>query len=292
MATEMERAWRRFEKRVADIQKQLTPNANVQHDDHIYGHDSEQYRQVDVSVKIKIGQYDLLIAMSCKNWAAPVDIDEVDSFSNVIEDIRANKGAMVARNGFTDGAKNMAKAKGIDLYRLIDAEAYEWQAYVSIPVLCDFRALHQYQFALPNYLVDTDYNTITLYNSRKEELGTLSELVRRQWNAGRLPSEPGEHGWFCVTEEKTYAKYKDAFCDADIRMNINVREKLYFGQLQLIDIKGFRDEHTGAIATRGFTTEFLNVKKVERQWTEMTDARDLSVRPLLTLTAIDIYDIP
>lgn len=288
----MDQAWRRFEKRVADIQKQLSPNANVQHDDHIWGHDSKQYRQVDVSIKAKIGQYGLLIAMSCKNWAAPVDIDEVDSFSNVIEDIRANKGAMVAKNGFTDGAKNMARAKGIDLYRLIDAAAYEWQTYVSIPVLCDFRGLHQFQFALPDYLVNTDYKTIMLYNSRKEESGTLSELVHKQWNAGRLPSEPGEHGGFRVADEKTYVKYKGEFRDVNIHMNIKVRRKQYFGQLQLIDIKGFRDEHTGAIATKGFTTEWLNFKKVERQWAEIADPSDLAITPLITLTAIDIYDIP
>lgn len=288
----MSQKWRRFEKLVANVQKELAPDANVQHNDHIWGHYSKKNRQIDVSIRKRIGQFELLIAISCKDWSEPVDIDEIDSFSNVIKDIHAHKGAMVATNGFTGGAKNMAKAKGIDLYRLIDAEPHEWQTYISVPVICDFRSLHKFKFALPSYLANTDPYTIMLFNASQQKLGNIVEVLHKRWNTGQLPSETGEHGWIPIFEGKTKTLYKGRFDDADISAKICVRNKLYFGQLQLIDIKGFRDEHTGAIATNSFTTEWLDAKRVERDWMQIVDPSEIAVTPLFVLTALDIYEMP
>ncbi len=257
----MEPKWRRFEKLVAKIQQELAPTAVVKHDDSIWGRQSQRNRQIDVSISKKIGQYNLLIAMSCKDWSKPVNVNEIDSFSNVLIDIQANKGAMVATNGFTDGAKNMAKSKGIDLYRLIDAEAHEWQTYISIPVICDFRSLSQFQLSLPVFLQHTEHKKIMLYNDQQQKLGNIDEYIHRQWNVGRLPTEPGEHGFFHIADEQIEVLHEGKYYIADIRVKIRVKKKIYFGQLQLVDIKGFSDEHTGNILTNGFTTEWIRAKK-------------------------------
>ena len=54
---EPEPKWQRFEKLVAQIQHELAPNALVTHNDQIRGYDSGKPRQIDVTVKQKVGQY-------------------------------------------------------------------------------------------------------------------------------------------------------------------------------------------------------------------------------------------
>ncbi|MFC1932361.1 restriction endonuclease [Chloroflexota bacterium] len=83
--------WRRFEKLVAHVQKELAPNAVVTHNDKIKGYDSDRLRQIDVTVKQKIGQYEMLIAIDCKDYRVPVDVKDTEEFIGLIKDIRANQ---------------------------------------------------------------------------------------------------------------------------------------------------------------------------------------------------------
>ena len=80
MSEKGEPKWRRFEKLVAKVQRELAPNALVKHDDKIMGHDSGKLRQIDVTVKQKVGQYNMLIAIDCKDYQVPVDVKDVEGF--------------------------------------------------------------------------------------------------------------------------------------------------------------------------------------------------------------------
>jgi len=277
--------WLTFEKLVAKVQQELAPNASVIHNDHIWGQDSQTNRQIDISIREQIGQYNLLIVMGCKDYKKPVDIQEVEAFKNKVKDVRANKGAMVAPNGFTEGAVKVAKHCAIDLYRLIDAEAHDWQTYISIPILCDFRSLDKFRFGIPDYLPNKDPYTIVIYDIGQHQLGSLAEFLHKQWKIGKLTPQLGESGWFNLTDNHEKVQIAGKFNEVNIQANIIVKSRLYFGQLQLIDIKGFKDEVTDSILTKGFTTDWLDVKKVERDWREIASLNEISVTPLLTLTA-------
>lgn len=173
---------------------------------------------------------------------------------------------MVASNGFTDGAKNVGEKNGLDLYRLIDAEAHDWQTYVSIPVLCDFRGIQQYRFSIPPILANVNPSEIVLYDANHRELGTIVNLLKTRWNSAQLPQETGDYAGIRLIEGQAKIHHKGEFLDADVFATIRVKSRLFFGQLQLIDIKGFRDEYTGSILTSGFTTDWLDTMKVEREW--------------------------
>ena len=52
------------------------------------------------------------------------------SLATVAQDVRANKGVIVAAtHGFTKAAANLADARGIDLLALVDAENKVWAEY-------------------------------------------------------------------------------------------------------------------------------------------------------------------
>lgn len=69
--TDADPKWKRFEKLVAKVQKDLAPKSTVTHNDMIAGKDSGKERQIDVSVKVRTGQYDLLIIIAVKITKIP-----------------------------------------------------------------------------------------------------------------------------------------------------------------------------------------------------------------------------
>src|SRR5438105_6997006 len=57
---------RELEILVAKIQAQLAPDAEVVHDVKLEGRQSRRPRQIDVLVRQKIGQYEMVIVLDCK----------------------------------------------------------------------------------------------------------------------------------------------------------------------------------------------------------------------------------
>jgi hypothetical protein len=63
----MARNSRELEILILKIQKQLSPDAEVIHDVRLPGRQSRRNRQIDVLVRQKIGQYQMLIVLDCKD---------------------------------------------------------------------------------------------------------------------------------------------------------------------------------------------------------------------------------
>ncbi|HJQ59864.1 MAG TPA: restriction endonuclease, partial [Vineibacter sp.] len=132
--------WRGLEVLVAKIQRQLAPDAEVIHNTKLTGRQSGQARQIDVLVRQKIGQYEMLIVLDCKDHGRPVDIKGVEEFHGLLTDVGAHKGALVCPKGFTEAAKTRAAGWQLDLYSPVDTDPHKWQVRVKAPVICDFRS--------------------------------------------------------------------------------------------------------------------------------------------------------
>src|ERR1700735_3323585 len=129
----------KWKKLIVRVQLDLAPGALVEHDVRVPGRQSRTLRQVDVSVRGKVGQFELFIAIECKDHSEPVDVEDVGAFVAKVEDIGANRGVMVAAKGYTSAAKTLADSKGIDLLRVLDSGDHEWRTYGAIPVTVEFR---------------------------------------------------------------------------------------------------------------------------------------------------------
>ena len=57
----------------------------------------------------------MLIAIECKDYKVPVNVKDVEQFVGLIKDIGANKGVMVAANGFSGTAKRVGEKKKLGL---------------------------------------------------------------------------------------------------------------------------------------------------------------------------------
>lgn len=286
--------WKEFEVLVAKIQKELAANSVVTHDDKIIGRKSKRMRQIDVSIRSKIAQFDVLIIIDCKDYAEPVDVKAVEEFMGLVEDVGAQQAAIVAAKGFTEAAKTRAIEAGLGVYTLVDTDPHKWQVQAFMPVLCDFRgAIYslRFQFSQPKpFRCPYDPNEWVLSDANKNILGPVPKLFAAKWNVGDLPTEEGEYEDLDflgqpVLMDNGYGE----LLPITITAHVLVKKRLYFGKLSIKQISGFKDEKNGMVISRGFTTGPLDVETVEKEWQQIKSEDVLTVKPIMTITALDCH---
>jgi Restriction endonuclease len=94
--------WKQFEDLVAEIQRELTPDAKVSRNVKRKGRSGTD-RQIDVLVQARVGQFEFTIVIECKHHKVPIDITDVEAFISKVEDIGATKGAMVVSPASSQG---------------------------------------------------------------------------------------------------------------------------------------------------------------------------------------------
>lgn len=296
--SEAEKDWRQLEILVAQIQKELAPGAIVEHNVKLKGHVTGEMRQIDVLVKQNIGQYEMLVAIDCKDYKSPVDVKGVEEFRGLITDIGAHKGALVCPKGFTRTAKKRAKGFHIDLYSPVDTDPHKWQVKPTLPMVCDFRSVGiafgisvsaPVPFSLPNEF----FRDVQVFDSNGHLLGTSLEVAFARWNNGDYPTEPGEHNdipIFASPETLVDNGYGQRI-PVTLTASLLVKQRLYFGYLPIQKIRGLRDEHTGKVVTNAFTTGNLNSDEVENKWIKLKPGEEPPVRPVMMVVGLDCYEI-
>jgi hypothetical protein len=296
MNEEPGKKWKLFEKLVAEIQQSLAPGAKVVRNDSVVGKNSKTPRQIDISIRKNVGQFKLFIAIECKDHKNPIDVALIEEFISKLRDIEANKGAMVSASGFTASAKRVALEAGIDLYRIVDTEKHDWQTYVSMPVLCDFRGVKSAQFTFksttpgPCAIPTADPKLLVLYRENGSTIDTVWNILVDKWNKGLLPAEPGIHKAIKLADYPTCVKYESNLYHLDAFADINVIRKLYFGQVPISDMKGLYDEHKGGVITKSLQFG-IDVTEVESKWPLIKSEEDLAIKPTFRMMALDNYPL-
>lgn len=289
--------WRKFEDLVAHIQRTLSSNARVQQNISLLGRQSGVERQIDILVHTNIGQFSLDIVIDCKDYKEKVDVKDVEAFMGLVKDVGANKGALVAYKGFTKAAKNRAKNAGIDLYKMIDAISHEWQTYISIPVLIDDRSIKSFSLNISSIngfrlLPETYENPakLVLYNNAGSRIGDVTNLINYRWNNDDISHEPGIHK-VRLTEKETYMLADGVLYKVNVLADVKVARTLFFGRLRLEEIQGFKNEITGELITKGFTTASLNHEEVEKTWQRIESKDVLAVEPVILEEVSSYYPV-
>jgi bacillopeptidase F (M6 metalloprotease family) len=115
--------------------KSLFKQFDVTYNDKIEGKESKLQRQIDISIRGKIGDTDLLYLVQCKDHSRPADITKIGEFASVIKDTRASKGFIVCASGFVKSIHHYARTLGIELLSVEDINSPKWKAEIEIPVI-------------------------------------------------------------------------------------------------------------------------------------------------------------
>lgn len=287
--------WKRFEELVKKVQEELAPDAIVKLDDRIIGKETGVSRQIDISVRQSIGNYDILVVIDCKDYSNPVDVKDVESFIGLAKDVQANKGVLVSSNGFTKTAKIRGEKAGLNLYSLVDTGAHDWQVMAYIYVVCNFIGPRKYSFTFSGNIEVFDFpfnepQQLKIFDENNSELGTLLSVMQNNWNDNQYPIEPGYYENLDLRKGITKIFSDNRFQELSIKVNLNVESRLYFGELPIQKLSGFKDELTGKTIARGFTTDIIDVVDVQNHWPKINSIKELAVEPMLILEAGDIFE--
>jgi hypothetical protein len=281
----MAHKWKRFEKIVADIQRELSPDAVVTQNEKVVGKITGEPRDVDIAIRRKVGQFELLIAVECKDYRRVIHVKDVESFAGLLEDVGANKGAMVSAKGYSKTAVRLAKRKGIDLYRLVDTDSPEWKSYVTVPCVVrnlrlTWRAVFQGRREDLEG-IEVGHESI-VYASDQTPLGAVRELLQQMWREGEIPETPGEYDGVSLSAAARYIEVGGQFIPARVAIDTRVSVQWYFGHLPLTAVRGLTNEIDGTLKATEFATDWLRWMDIEESWQKITSPKDLAVTPVLT----------
>ncbi len=275
--------WKRFEKLIHDIHTQLAPaGAVVKLDDKIVGCFSKTPRQLDITIRVRIAQYDVLIVVECKDQARPIDVTELDSFANKLEDVKANKGVMISTSGYTPAAVNTARAKGIDTRTYIDTDSVDWRKEIAIPVLLVIVKLNSWAAVfsgVPGYRgaapTNIPFPLIKTFAEDGTPLGPIIVLLGKKWNNDKSLHEPGEHR--IKLAEHVIINVGGTPAHVKIEAILKV-ERCYYRGLIPITFAGFKDEQDGSLLAKEIRTDSFAPTQIARGevpgWTELTALRN------------------
>ncbi len=126
----MDLTWRDYEKLVSKLEKSLFPlGATVKSPDYIKDTVTNINREVDGSIRYKVGTEEILVTIECRNRNNRQCISWIEQLVTKKRSINANKTIAVSVKGFSLAAKELAKKNDIILKTLdeIDpASVLEW----------------------------------------------------------------------------------------------------------------------------------------------------------------------
>ena len=199
--------WREFERLVARIEADADNHGMiVTSPDRIKSKATGRLREVDASIRARVGSSEVLITLECRRRAKVQDVTWIEQLASKRIAIGADRTIAVSASGFTAGAEAIGEMNGISLRRLADVSVADinsllqldfvlfWHRVCSV-VRVGIRKFHSLDWQMP----DTEEIDFTLPNDtdpldpifRNEDTGTnwsLNDL----WHQLQEATDPFE----------------------------------------------------------------------------------------------------
>ncbi len=265
----------KFEKLTEQIFQQLIQNQKyekVEHNVELEGKDGK--RQIDVLITSNIAGFEIKTIIECKDYKNRISVGVIDALHSVMEDVNANKGIVVASNGFSSTAIKKAKRLGISLCTAHEALSDKWEIDIEIPLLIVELTPGQ---LTPNAIFKTVKDT----NIQKDSLLVINGInlldeFRNFWDQGDIDLSAVQHNKeFEFISENIHPPYfiKDSFGEnielTSYQFTYKVKLAYYFGYLNdKKDSKMIRD-----ILENKFTFIFSvnNLINYKEEFTKFTE---------------------
>jgi hypothetical protein len=76
----------------------------------------------------------------------------------------------------------------------------------------------------------------------------------------------------------------------EVSVSTYVQRDLYFGQLPVPKISGFKDELSGLVISNAFTIGILDPEEIEREWLKIEREEDAPIRPVISMTGAVMWE--
>lgn len=116
--------WREFEKLIARIEADAGPQGIVvKSPDRIRCKLTGRLREVDATIRTKVGTAEMLIMMECRRRTKVQDVTWLEQLATKRSSIGADRTIAVSHSGFSPEAETVAQRFGITLRRIADVQA-------------------------------------------------------------------------------------------------------------------------------------------------------------------------
>jgi restriction endonuclease len=291
-----------YEDLIYKIYKELEPHADIKKNDMIWGIESGIKREIDISIRKKIADHEILIIIQAKDHKKKADIKILGEFSSVILDVRAARGILICNAGFTKTAKEYAKNKAIELYTAHDATIKDWQSEIKIPVIrkhtimtyslrTPFEITKEVKEALKEKAtkiqVKIGAEGIIMKKFDGSETTFLKEFTKA-WNDNKIETNSGNY-------KIIFDAYNDIFGDPDLfppkpeEFHYVVKTRHYLKFFTPTDYRGIKN-----YVTEKFKPSFIEIKDAipftdDKTWQYIEDPSRLSLNSICL--EVDIVDM-
>lgn len=174
--------WKQFELLMTRVEAALAPKgAIVRSPDRVPDLLTGSLRQVDGSIRFKVGSAPILITLESRRHEAIQDDTWIEQLATKKEKIGAAKTIAVSSSGFTEPAKITARAKGIELRQLREITDQEILSWLPSSVILTKIGLH-----LTLKKITAELNGAALpdneYVFQRDEDGNIRALIRIEDN--------------------------------------------------------------------------------------------------------------
>jgi hypothetical protein len=183
--------WRQFEKLVARIEHALAPSgAVVASPDRIPDKVTGELREVDASIRYKVGTCPVLITIECRDRTSVEDVRWIEQLAEKQRSIGASTTVAVSRSGFTEPALKKATALGIQVRVLTDATADEFIQWLKFQnVQLGVSEWELAELALELYDAPDDAEFVPAFQQSFRQQGPLAPIFIRNSDGKRFHIE-------------------------------------------------------------------------------------------------------
>lgn len=174
-----------FEKLAESIFNKLIKNPDyekVEHNIKINGKDGP--RQIDVLITSENVGFKFLTIIECKDHNTKISVGTIDAFHSKLLDIKANKGVLISKKGFSSTSISKAKRLGITLCTAHEALKDDWDPKIDLPIIIEEETPTDVNFSFTAYMEKGD-----IIDSNKSPIVNnvdLFKLIEKKWEEGSL----------------------------------------------------------------------------------------------------------
>ena len=179
----MPRTGRDLEQLVAHLETFLGPRgAEIRSPDHLPDRVTGERREVDVSIRLRVGSAPVLLIVECRDRSRVEDVTWIEQLASKRDDVGAAKAIAVSSTGFSSAAERKARFMGIETRRIIDIDESDVQMWFQV----DAMTVHVSRCELHGVSMDVDatdwpdFSIDEKYGDRLRRVGpTDSAFVRK-----------------------------------------------------------------------------------------------------------------
>jgi hypothetical protein len=275
MAKKEKNTGKAYEKLIAEIYKQLSPQAVVTFDDRIMG-ESGIVRKIDVSIRQKIADVDILIIIDAKDHdKKPAGAPELEKIVGDVKDVRADKGILICNKGFTRLAIKRAYTERITLLTAHSSANHNWKTEIKIPAISrrtSVQFTHSYKYTAngPQIILIKKMPDVIV------EDGSTKPLYRHfidKWLADGISKEEGRHKYEFQLAPPIINGSRNIKVDSEAWYEI--KRKLYFKYITPTEYVGYKNYGNEEFVATSLTISDSVKSLDDDSWKEIKDENQI-----------------